>query len=147
MESGELKTAGKTITEWSEVPSGKPTQCKHMVTHTQQHQQQPLPSLSPCGAALHFLPTAQGCPFQASCSRVLFGREVEWLVEAKSAALAFASTSKTNKPPFADFLFTEMVGVLSMDQVAILDYLHFSLVHFTSLCSTLPSFLSRSFYS
>lgn len=52
---------------------------------------------------------------------------------------------QTTKPPLADFLFTEMVGVLFTDQAAILDYLHFSLMHFALLCSTLPSFLSNLF--
>lgn len=59
----------------------------------------PLPSLSPCGAALHLLPTARGCPCQSSCSWVLCGREVEWLVEAKSAALAFTSSAKQPNLP------------------------------------------------
>lgn len=52
----------------------------------------------------------------------------------------------TNPPP-ADALFTEVAGALSIHQAAALDFLHFSLVHFSLLRSTLHSFLSTSFYS
>lgn len=52
----------------------------------------------------------------------------------------------TTRTPFAD-LFIKVVGVLSIYQAAVLDFVHFSLMYFRLLRSTLHSFLSRSFYS
>lgn len=148
MRTGKLRTAGKMITGGKDQRSQVENQ--HSVSTwsptPNSMNGSPLPSPSFVGQPCISFPQHREVPVKPP-QLGAFWQRGGVAFRGKMSSLSIHIYFRTTKPPFADFLFTEMVSVLPMDQVAILHYLHFSLMHFTVLCSTLPSFLSRSFYS
>lgn len=94
----------------------------------------PWPCLEPVFAYGSLTPRSD-----ASCLLFPTCREVEQGLEEKPAAHSLT--------PSLPSRLLKVWGVLSTHQSVHLDFAHFSLMHFSSLRSTLPPFPSKSFYS